>query len=135
MNSMDKDKPLREHLLYLLKNGGAHMDFESAIKNLPAHLRGKRPKGGKHSPWELLEHMRIAQWDILEFVRNANHESPDFPGGYWPKEEAPPSEKAWENSVKAFRADYKAILELTADESTNLFAKITHSDAHTELRE
>jgi uncharacterized damage-inducible protein DinB len=135
MNSMEKDKSLREHLLYLLKEGGAHMDFDSAIKNFPADLRGKRPKGGKHSAWELLEHMRIAQWDILEFIRNPEHESPKFPDGYWPKEPHPPNEKAWEESVKAFRADYKAILKLTADESTDLFADIPHGGGQTVLRE
>jgi uncharacterized damage-inducible protein DinB len=135
MNSMEKDKSLREHLLYLLKDGRAHMDFDSAIKNLPADLRGKRPKGGKHSPWELLEHMRIAQWDILDFIRNANYESREFPTGYWPKEQAPPNEKAWDNAVKAFRADHKEILDLTANDSTDLFAKIPHGDGQTVLRE
>jgi hypothetical protein len=135
MKTMKNDKSLREHLLYLLKDGGAHMDFDSAIKDLPAHLRGKRPEGGKHSPWELLEHMRIAQWDILEFIRNSDHKSPEFPDGYWPKNPAPPDEKAWDKAVKAFRADHKAIVELTADKSTDLFAKIPHGDGQTVLRE
>src|SRR6267154_15806 len=92
--TMRNDKSLREHLLYLLKGDGAHADFEAAVKNLPADLRGKRPKGAAHSAWEILEHMRIAQWDILEFTCNAKHVSPEFPGGYWPSSQAPPNEKA-----------------------------------------
>jgi hypothetical protein len=132
---MTNDKPLREHLLYLLKAEGAHLDFEAAVKDLPAELRGKRPKGAAHSPWEVLEHMRIAQWDILEFTRNANHVSPEFPDGYWPSAPAPANEKAWEKSVGAFRTDLTAITELVANESTDLFARIPHGDGQTILRE
>jgi DinB superfamily len=91
---MANDKSLREHLLNLLKGEGAHLDFEAAVKDLPATLRGKRPKGAEHSPWEVLEHLRIAQWDILEFSRNPKHVSPEFPKGYWPDAQAPPDEKA-----------------------------------------
>jgi hypothetical protein len=132
---MKNDKALREHVLYLLTDGGAHLSFDAAVKGLPAALWGKRPKGAEHSPWELVEHLRIAQWDILEFSRNAKHKSPEFPKGYWPREQAPPDEKAWEKSVKAFRADLKAMTELVADESTDLFAKIPHGDRQTILRE
>jgi DinB superfamily len=132
---MRNDKSLRDHLLYLLNGGGAHLNFETAVKDLPAGLRGQRPKGAAHSPWEILEHMRIAQWDILEFARNANHVSPEFPGGYWPSAQAPPNEKAWERSVEAFRADLSAITELVANESRDLFARIPHGDGQTILRE
>ena len=75
----ENDALLREHVANLLANGHAHADFEAAIKNLPVELQGKKPKGAEHSLWELLEHMRIAQWDILEFSRNAKHKSPEFP--------------------------------------------------------
>jgi hypothetical protein len=78
---MKDDQALREHLLYLLRGGGAHANFETAVKGLPADLRGKRPKGAEHSPWEILEHMRLAQWDILEFSRDAKHVSPEWPEG------------------------------------------------------
>jgi hypothetical protein len=132
---MEKDKSLREHLLYLLKGDGAHLDFEAAIKDLPASLRGERPKGAEHSPWEVLEHLRIAQWDILEFTRNPRHVSPEFPGGYWPSTQAPLDEKAWDRSVEAFRADLNAMAELVANESIDLYARIPHGNGQTVLRE
>jgi len=132
---MRNDKALREHLLNLLKGDGAHTDFEAAAKNLPPGLQGKRPKGSEHSPWEVLEHLRIAQWDILEFSRNAKHLSPEFPSGYWPSAAAPPNEKAWDKSVDAFRSDLKAMVELVANESTDLFIPIPHGEGKTILRE
>jgi DinB superfamily len=132
---MRNDKALREHLVYLLKGGGAHLDFDAAIKDLPANLRGKRPRGAAHSAWELLEHMRIAQWDILEFSRNAKHISPEFPSGYWPNSSAPPNPKAWSQSVEGFRADLKAMAELVANEATDVFAPIPHGEGQTVLRE
>ncbi len=132
---MAKDKALRQHLLNMLKGGDAHVDFDAAVKNIPANLRGKRPAGAGHSPWEVLEHLRIAQWDILEFSRKPNHKSPDFPSGYWPSTQAPPNEKAWEQSVQAFGKDLKALCELVADESIDLLAPIPHGDGKTILRE
>ncbi len=131
----DRDASLRQHLLNLLTGGHAHADFETAIRNIPPALRGKRPKGAAHSPWEVLEHMRIAQWDILEFSRDPRHNSPDWPGGYWPATPAPPDEKAWDKSVRAFRRDLKAMCELVADPSTDLHARIPHGDGQTILRE
>src|SRR5437870_382119 len=91
---MNADQALREHVLYLLRGGGAHLDFERAIADLPVAVRGVRPAGLPHSPWRLVEHMRIAQWDILEFSRNPRHVSPKFPDGYWPKGDAPPDAPA-----------------------------------------
>jgi hypothetical protein len=132
---MSNNKVLRQHLLKMLKGGDAHADFESAIKNFPVDLRGKRPKGVEHSAWEVLEHLRIAQWDILEFSHNAGHKSPEFPGGYWPTTQKPPSEKVWDQSVRAFRKDLEALCELVADESTDLLAPIPHGDGQTVLRE
>jgi DinB superfamily len=132
---MTHDASLRQHLISLLKGGNAHAGFDHAVKDLPPGLRGKRPKGAEHSPWEVLEHLRIAQWDILEFSRNPKHKSPDWPSGYWPDTQAPPDEKAWDKSVRAFRKDLKAMCDLVADESTDLFAKIPHGDGQTILRE
>lgn len=129
------DKSLRDHLRYLLTDGGAHLKFEEAMKDLPPELRGKRPEGMPHSPWELLEHMRIAQWDILEFSRNPKHVSPEFPSGYWPATQAPPTNSAWDESVKAFTTDLEAMAKLVTDESTGLFARIPHGDGQTILRE
>ena len=132
---MGNDKSLREHVLYLLKGDGAHLDFDATVKDMPADLQGKKPKGGAHSPWEILEHLRIAQWDILEFSRNPKHVSPEFPGGYWPSTQTPPDEKAWNKSVKAFRADLKAMADLVANEETDLLAPLPHGDGKTILRE
>ncbi len=132
---MQGEKALRQHIVKLLTGGDAHVEFDAAVEGLPAELRGKRPPGAEHSPWELLEHMRIAQWDILEFSRNAKHKSPDFPEGYWPAKPAPAEKDAWEKSVRAFHADLKAMCDLVADEKTDLFAKIPHGDGQTILRE
>lgn len=132
---MAKDTALREHLISLLTAGNAHATFDDAAKNLPAELQGKRPKGAEHSPWQLLEHLRIAQSDILEFSRDAKHKSPKWPEEYWPKSPAPPNEKAWDKSVRAFRKDLKSLCEFVSDEKTNLYAKIPHGDGQTILRE
>ena len=131
----DQMASLREHLLYLLKGGGAHLSFEKAISGLPAELRGAKPPGVPHTPWRLLEHLRIAQWDILEFTRNPRHVSPSFPEGYWPDGDAPPDDEAWNRSVAAFRADLQAMRDLVADPATDLFAPIPHGDGQTVLRE
>jgi DinB superfamily len=131
----DEQAVLRKHLIYLLRGGGAHVDFDSAIAGLPAKLRGARPQGIPHTPWRLLEHMRIAQWDILEFSRDPRHVSPDWPAGYWPKGDAPPNTSAWAQSVKAFRRDLKEMERLVSSSSTDLYARIPHGDGQTILRE
>jgi len=129
------DSALRQHLLDLLNKGNAHAMFQDAIGDFPAELRGKRPKGAPHSPWELLEHMRIAQWDILEFSRNSRHESPVFPDGYWPESPEPPDPKAWDRSIHSFSQDLQSLCALVADESTDLYARIPHGEGQTILRE
>jgi hypothetical protein len=129
------EKSLRKHLVDLLTKERAHVGFEAAVKGLPAALRGKRPKGAAHSPWEIVEHMRIAQWDILEFCRNPRHVSPNFPQGYWPISAAPPSARAWNKSIAAFRADLAKVVALARDESVDLFVRIPHGDGQTILRE
>lgn len=131
----DEQASLRKHLIYLLQGGGAHVDFDAAITKLSPKLRGAKPPGIPHTPWRLLEHMRIAQWDILEFSRNPKHVSPDFPSGYWPKGDAPPDNASWAQSVKSFRQDLKEMEVLVANPSTDLFAPIPHGDGQTILRE
>ncbi len=128
------NKKLSEHLIYLLK-GGAHASFDKAVEGLPVALRDKRPKGAEHSPWEILEHMRLAQWDILEFSRNPKHTSPEWPSGYWPETPAPPNRNAWANSVKAFRDDLAAMCRLVQRESTDLYEPLAWGDGQTILRE
>jgi hypothetical protein len=126
---------LREHLLYLLRGGGAHLDFEKAVAGLPDELRGARPPGVPHTPWRLLDHLRIAQWDILELSRNPGHVSPPFPEGYWPQGDAPADPGAWDRSVAAFRADLRAMQDMVADPATDLFAPLPHGEGQTVLRE
>ncbi len=126
---------LREHVLSLLRGGSAHLTFDDAIADMPAALRGKRAPGSPHTAWQLLEHMRIAQWDILEFSRNPQHKSPDFPEGYWPPDDAPPDEQAWDRSVTAFRADLQTMRDLVTDPAHDLFARIPHGEGQTLLRE
>ena len=130
-----KDKALREHVLYLLDGGGAHAKFDEVVADIPPKLLGQKPAGLPHSLWMLLEHLRIAQRDILEFSRNPKHASPKWPEGYWPKTEAPPSPAAWNASVKKFRQDLKAMQDLVKDPKTDLFAKIPWGDGQTVLRE
>jgi hypothetical protein len=132
---MSHDQALRDHLLYLLRGGGAHLHFDAAIADLPANLRGAKAGSVPHTPWRLLEHMRIAQWDILEFSRNPKHVSPPFPDGYWPRGDAPPDPAAWDRSVSAFRADLREMEDLVANPATDLFAPIPHGDGQTILRE
>ncbi len=129
------DKALREHILYLLKGGGAHLNFEQAIADLPEDLRGTKVDGVSHTPWRLLEHLRLCQWDILEFSRNSEHVSLEFPDGYWPVGDAPPDAESWDRSVVAFRADLQAMIDLVADPDTDLYARIPHGDGQTILRE
>ena len=130
-----QDKALRDHIVYLLQDGGAHAKFDDVISGIPANLRGRKPDGFPHSPWMILEHLRIAQSDILEFSRNAKHKSPDWPSGYWPKSAAPPTAAAWNASIKRFRGDLKAMVDLVKNPKTDLFAKIPWGDGQTVLRE
>lgn len=130
-----QDQSLREHILYLLKGGGAHIGFEQAIADIPRSKRGAKTAGSPHTPWRLLEHLRICQWDILEFSRNPQHVSPNFPDGLWPTEDGPQNEKSWNESIQSFRDDWQAIIALVSDPATDLFATIPHGDGQTILRE
>jgi hypothetical protein len=126
---------LRTHLLDLLGGGHAHPDFETAVAGLSPELRGAKPPGLPHTPWRLLEHMRIAQADILRFCLDPAYVSPEFPAGYWPGGDAPPDPAAWDRSAAAFRADLRAMMDLVADPRTDLFAPIPHGQGQTVLRE
>jgi hypothetical protein len=132
---MPDDTALRQQLVKLLTSGEAHADFDSAVTGLPAELLGRVPEGGEHSPWQLLEHMRIALWDIYEYSRSAAHKSPEWPKDYWPRHAAPTHESDWEKSVKAYRELIQAMSDLVSDERVDLFAKIPHGDGQTILRE
>ncbi|MGB9233123.1 MAG: DinB family protein [Terriglobales bacterium] len=129
------DKSVREQVLYLLGGGGAHVDFDHALGDWPVQLAGVKVANFPHTAWMLLEHMRIAQWDILEFSRNPRHASPSWPEGYWPTTEAPPSEKAWEDSAIAYKKNLRAMEQLVANSRTDIFAKLPWGDGQTILRE
>ena len=129
------DESLREHVVYLLEGGGAHAKFDDVIEDLPPSLRGVKPDKFPHTAWMLLEHLRLAQWDILEFSRNAKHISREWPKGYWPETEAPPSDEAWNKSIQQFRRDLKAMQHLVSNPKTDLLARIPWGDGQTILRE
>jgi hypothetical protein len=129
------EKRLREHVRSLLLGRDAHVDWKTALSGIPPKLRGVRPDGMPYSAWELLEHMRIAQWDILEFSRDAKHVSPDWPAGCWPASPSPPNAKTWEKSLKSFARDLAAMKKLVANPKTDLFARIPHGTGQTILRE
>lgn len=134
---------LRTQLVGLLDWSEAHLSFDDVLRDWPEGLRGVKPTGAAprlrsglaHTAWQLVEHMRIAQWDILEFSRNAKYVSPEFPSGYWPATEAPPDASAWDASLAAFRADLKAMQKLVSDPKADLFARIPHGEGQTILRE
>jgi len=126
---------LRKHLADLLRMKGAHADLDQVLSGFPPALRGVKPEGAPHSAWQLLEHMRIAQEDILDFSRNPKYKDKTFPDDYWPAEEAPPSEAAWEKSIKRFEKDLEEMQELIADTKHDLLVKLPHGTGQTLLRE
>jgi len=132
---MKHDVVLRKNLLELLSSGNAHLDFDSAVAGLPATLHGAKPPGQPHTPWRLVEHMRIVQWDILEFCRNPKHASPKWPEGYWPAGDAPSDDAHWDHSVAGFRADLAAMKKIVGDSQMDLLALIPGGDGQTLLRE
>jgi hypothetical protein len=131
----DHDKALRKQLVELLTGGQAHAKFEEAVADLPAKLRGQKPKGMPHSPWMLLEHLRITQEDILDFSRDPKYVAPKWPEGYWPKTVAPPNASAWNKSIAAFHKDVKAMQALISNPKTDLFVRIPWGEGQTILRE
>jgi DinB superfamily len=129
------EKLLRDSLGHALDWHEAHVDWKKTVQGIPAKDLGRRPKGAKHSPWELLEHMRIATWDILEFSRNPKHVSPDWPQGYWPSGPEPPNAAAWQKSLKALEHDLDEMRKLVNDPQTDLLAPIPGGSGQTILRE
>jgi hypothetical protein len=126
---------LRKHLENLLNMKGAHLSFEAAVADFQVALRGVKPIGAPHTAWELVEHMRLAQEDILDFSRNPNYQEKRFPDDYWPAAEAPPSEAAWDQSVDRFQSDLREMQALIANTEHDLLAKIPHGKGQTLLRE
>ena len=132
---MDTGSIMREQLLALLHGGNAHLGFENAVADFPVEHFNTKPPGVDYTPWHIVEQLRIDQWDILEFIRNPNHQSPPWPKGYWPAPHEQADEARWQQTLNAFRADVKALQALTANPKTNLYAAIPHAPNYTVLRE
>src|SRR5581483_3462304 len=134
---MDSQKELRRHVVALLKGGQAHITFEDALRDFPAAMRGAKPAGAPHTAWQLLEHLRLAQRDILDFSRNEDgkYQQPQWPDDYWPKEAAPPNVRAWDRSVGEVCKDAHAMEKLVADPKRDLFAAFAWGEGQTLLRE
>ncbi len=131
----NNDESIRKHVLSLLRGGNAHISFDNFVADFPVDACGRKIEGLPYTAWQVLEHMRIAQWDILEFSRDASHKSPKFPKGYWPKPDELGNATLWNETVERFREDLKQMEELVADRSTDLFPKIPHGSGQTILRE
>jgi hypothetical protein len=130
-----RDDSLRKHVLYLLRGGGAHLSFDDFVNSFPPDLCNRQIEGLPYTAWQVLEHMRLAQWDILEFSRDPNHVSPEFPKGYWPKPNELGTPALWQKTIAEFRNDLRQMEALVEDESTDLHATIPHGDGQTILRE
>ena len=129
------EKALRTQLVWLLRGRDAHVDFDAAVAGLPARLRGRKPGVAAHSPWQIIEHIRLAQWDILEFSRDPKHVSPAWPEGYWLAAGEPPAARSWQESLAAIRSDLRSMIRLVQNPRTDLFTPIPHGDGQTILRE
>jgi DinB family protein len=132
---MESKDPLRQQLIHLLTKAEAHVDISSALRDFPRELRGRKPQGAPHTPWQLLEHLRIAQSDIVQFALNPKHRSPKFPDGYWPKTEIPPDDRAWDKSVASILEDLDEMVAMVADPKIDLLKTIPHGKGQTYLRE
>lgn len=137
MNGMEDSsiQQLCQQLVDAMRGHQAHIDFASAIGDFPPKLQGIKPPDTPHTAWQLLEHMRIAQHDILEFSRNPKHQSPHWPDEYWPETQVPPNEEAWANSVKLFQQNAEEMTKLVQDPKIDLFKPLAHGEGQTLLRE
>src|SRR5436309_13274255 len=131
----DVHRALRDHVVALLRTGHAHLGFEDVVADWPAALRGAKPPGQPFTPWRLLEHIRISQWDLVEFTKGAKHISPKWPAGYWPVSDAPPDRAAWDKSVAQAERDLQAMQTLVRDPKIDVYARIPHGTGQTVLRE
>ncbi len=131
MMGMNREKVIREQLVDLLKGGNAHMTFRDAVSGFPLKEMNRRLPNASYTVWHLLEHMRIAQWDILEFTRDPRHISPEFPAGYWPREDERATADQWRKTIKRFLNDLKAMEKLVKDPETDIFRPIPHAKDYT----
>lgn len=132
---MESDKVVREQFLFLLRGGNAHMNFDQAVADFPIQNINTKPPNVSYTPWYLLEHLRIAQWDILEFIRDPKHVSPTWPEGYWPPENEEADQAQWEKTISDFQADMETLQDMVVDQQVELYAPILHAPDYTILRE
>ncbi len=134
-NTSTNNDTIIDNLVHLLEKGNAHASLDDALKDMPYYLLGERPQNLPYSIWQLSEHIRIAQWDILEFSRNENHVSPEWPEEYWPDETQPASEEAWEKCVAAIKSDRKEFIDCIKNAGDNLYKSFAYGDGQTLLKE
>ena len=133
---MDNDQILRQHLLNLLSVRQAHMSFDDSVKNFPPDQINTYPPNVSYTPWHLIEHLRITQWDILDYIRNPNYRYMEWPKEYWPAQDAQADAAAWQQTLDQFHADLNALEAIVRDPQTDLMAQIPHGEeGHTILRE
>ena len=132
---MPSDAALRDLLARILDWKDAHAGFDKAVADIPPELRGRKPRGLPYSAWQIVEHLRIAQHDILDFCRNPGYREMKWPDDYWPASPEPPSPDAWDGSIRAYRRDRKALQRMAKDGKVKLEAKIPHGSGQTYLRE
>lgn len=123
---------MRDQIARAVDWGEAHADFDRAVSELAPELRGRRVKGLAHSAWEIVEHLRIAQHDLLDFARNPKYEEMKWPDDYWPETAEPPSAQAWDESIAAFKRDRAAVKKLATDSRIDLDARIPHGTKATQ---
>jgi hypothetical protein len=132
---MSSDQVVREQLLALMSGGNAHMSFEQAVANFPAEHFNTKPTSVSYTPWHILEHLHIAQWDILEFIRNPDHVSPQWPIGYWPSPAEAADQDQWDQTIDSFLSDAQELRDIVTDPNTDLYASIPHAPDYTIFRE
>lgn len=132
---MNQEAALRTQLLELLRGGHAHMSYDDAVEAFPDDRLNELPPGVAYTAWHLLEHLRISQWDILEFIRNPAHVSPAWPEGYWPSAEAMAGPADWQATLAGFRADHRALEAIVEDPETDLTGELPHAKGYSVLRE
>ncbi len=132
---MSSDDVVRKQLLDLLQGGNAHMDYDEAVADFPAASINTKPPNVPYTPWHLLEHLRITQWDILEFIRNPKHVSPPWPEGYWPPQDEVTDPAGWQRTSQAFQADHRELEKMVQDPATDLYVDLPHAKGYTILRE
>jgi hypothetical protein len=132
---MDQEQLIRKQLVTLLNSEEAHMCFAEAVADFPAEFMNTRPPNVSYTPWHLLEHMRLAQWDILDFIRNPKYVAPEWPAGYWPPTDSEADPIAWHNTIKQFESDRRALQNLVLDLDTDLYVPIPHGQGQTIFRE